>query len=692
MSLARVLHPQTVAIVGVSERSAMADNVIRTLESGVEVYFVHPREESIFGKPVYRSLAELPVSPDCVFTATSAAHVVETVRQAAEVKAGGVVTIAAGFAESGGDGVSLQEQMVAHATAGGVPVIGPNGIGLVDVRRGLSLTMLAPFERRAGGASVVAHSGALIEAMAAAAYRAGGLGFNLMISAGNEPVTDLADYLAYLADDPSTSVILLAYEKIRRPDVFFAAAARARQNGKPIVAIKLGKSERSQRVAASHTGTVTGDSWAYDVAMRQAGILQADDIDDLIDRAQLLERLPRERWSRLDGLAVIGATGGFAQIAGDIAPGLGIDLPELESLQPFLKENIPGVGDVANPLDSTTYPNGVPGLWEKIVRAYEASDEVDALYFANQHEAWDIKFRTKSDGFAEVARESGKPFVLAPLAGEPARWVEEYEDSGVVIGNGITSTLKGLAAMGEFVRGRADARVRPASEVDALERPEGAVVETESGRMLGFAATMTLLASSGLTVAPYALVGADEPVVPPGFEGPYVVKLADVPHRTDVGAVRVGVTADELESSVTALRALAADKGLPSTVAVQAMVAGLGEVFAGVTTTELGPAVAFGLGGIFVEVLGRVGGRLAPLSPDDARELVAEFDDLGVMDGLRGAPAWNKEAVITTLVAVGRLAAAGRDWIDSLDLNPLIVTPAGPVVVDGLLLLQEEGR
>ncbi|MEU9272610.1 acetate--CoA ligase family protein [Streptomyces sp. NPDC048251] len=689
-ALDRLLNPRTVAVVGISDTSKFGSGVRRSLPSDTEFYFVHPKAKEVFGHRVHPDLRALGRPVDAVFSAVGAERTVDVVEQAAEIGAGGVITIAGGFAETGGQGVELQQRMVAAARAGNLPLVGPNGVGVINVARGLDLTMLAPFERRVGGLSAVTHSGAMIEAMASSAWRAGGVGLNLLVSAGNEAVTDLADYLDHFATDPATRVVALALEKIRRPDEFFAAARRCLEAGKPVVALKLGRSERAQRMAASHTGTLTGDAWVYDVAFRQAGIQRATDIDDLVDRVQFLEQLPREQWSPVRGLAVLTVTGGFAQLASDLAEVEKVDVPEVTRLRPFIEENVPG-GTVPNPLDATTFVGAVDGLWEKIVREYASAPEFDTLLFASQHADWDLGRSDLTDRFAQVAADvSAKPFVVAPLAGVGGSWLDEYRARGVAVGNGLRGCLRGLHTMGAVVRTRRDACVRPASEVPAIPRPRARAIDVAEGRMLPFDATMDLLTEAGIPVAPWHLVGADGSVTPP-FDGPYVVKLADVAHRTEIGAVRVGVAAEALEAAVGELRGIAVAHGLPRRVAVQPMLAGHGEAFVGINgDSELGPVVAFGLGGVFVEVMKRVAGRMAPMSEVDAEDLVAEFDDTGVIDGFRGAPAWDRPALTATLVAASRLAAGGRGWIASIDINPLIVGPDGVTAVDGLCLVRED--
>jgi acyl-CoA synthetase (NDP forming) len=291
--------------------------------------------------------------------------------------------------------------------------------------------------------------------------------------------------------------------------------------------------------------------------------------------------------------------------------------------------------------------------------------------------------------YADFIKKLEIPGVISPLAGHGGRWLEDLRgDNEVGVGNGLRGSLRGLSTMARFMRSRKDARVTPVSDVEEQPRPAAVPVESEIGPILSFADTMALLTSAGVPTARFHVIGSDESVRVP-FPGPYVVKLADVAHRSDHDAVRLGVDEKELQHTVDELRSLASREHLPRAVAVQEMVAGRGEAFIGVRgSSELGPVLAFGLGGIFVEILKRVSGRMAPLSPADASELVAEFDDLGVLDGVRGQGAWDRAQLEGILVSVGQLAAAGRSWIDTIDINPLMQGPEGLVAVDGLVVLR----
>lgn len=690
-SLRRVLQPKSVAVVGASDSSTLSQTVASVFETDLEAYVVNPKHSTVFGQTTFPSLSAIGKPVDVVFSLMAAANTAALAEEAADLDVGGMVVVASGFAEVGGEGATLQHRLRAAALRGGFPVVGPNGVGYIDITRHCEMTFLPRFDRRAGGLSVVAHSGALLEAVAASSVRVGGVGLSMLISAGNEAVTDMADYLDFLVEHPDTKVIALALEKIRRPDAFFAAAARARRAGKPIIALKLGRTNRGRVMTQSHTGTVTGDAWVYDVAFRQAGIATAKDVDELVDRVQFLEQLPREKWTALYGLGVLTGTGGFATMTADLSQEEAIDIPDPPDLREWVQGLIPSLA-CSNPLDATGVILSNLDIWKQIVTTYSAHPELDALIFLSQFAAWDTRNRRFSDCLAEASRKSSKPFLLSPLAGQAGQWMEEYRNEyGIALGNGLRGTVRGLQTMAGFMRTREDAAVQTPRSEPGLERPAGPLVDSEGEWMLPFESAMRLLVSAGIPAAPFHLVGPDEDPDVPEFGGPYIAKLADVAHRTEHGAVLKGVTAAGLGEAVETLRKIAAREGLSDAVVLQPQLVGHGEAFIGLTgATELGPMVAFGLGGVFVEVLNRVSGRLAPFGPADAIELLAEFDDLGVIDGLRGLQPWDRDQLVVTLCNAGRLIAGGRSWIRSMDLNPLIVTDRGLVAVDCVCLVTSD--
>jgi acetate---CoA ligase (ADP-forming) len=689
--LDRLLRPATIAFVGLSDNSYFCRTVRPTLDGDAEIFMVNPRYDTVMGQPTLPSLADIGRPVDAVLSCMSAERTTELVEETVGLDVGGVVLIANGFAEIGGAGEALQARLAAAARAAGVAAIGPNGLGFVNVPHRVSLTIASHHKRRPGGMSIVSHSGAMLSGAAMAAWSYPDSGLNVLVSAGNEAVTDLADYVDHFVTDPETTAIGLILEKIRRPAEFFAAVDRATAAGKPVVVLKLARTEQSRQMAASHTGALTGDAWVYDAALRQAGVALAYDVEELIDRLALFDQLPPERWTSVSALGVVTRTGGFASLCADLAAAEGVPIAPLEDYKPWLAERVPGV-TVPNPLDAASFG---AATWAEIIDKYVTDPDLDAIFMIQPTSDEDVVYR---DGvalspvldYAEAAARVAKPCVIANCSGVPGDWIEGYLNGTLVRGRGLRPSLRGLATMGAFVRHRA-ALTPVAVAGPPLPRPS-----TEpAGLMLPFGATMELLAGQGIPVAPYYLVGpdADAGRVRPPFAGPYAVKLADVAHRTEHDAVRLRVGADGLADAIAELRFIADRDELAASVAIQPMLEVSGEALLGIQgESELGPLVVLGLGGVFVEVLNRVSGRMAPFTTEVARELIEEFADLKVMHGFRGRPGWDLDALAGILVAAGQLAARGREWIATLDINPLIYGPDGFHAVDALLLLRLAGQ
>lgn len=684
--LARALRPKSVAVVGLRDGSPFVPYFEPTFRSDAHVYFVNPKHDTVMGRPTVPTLSDVQGPIDVVFCVTSAPIAVTVVEEAARLDVGGVVLVSSGYAEAGPEGIELQRRLAAAAETSGMAIIGPNGLGYVNVPQRISLTIASDHRRRPGGISVVSQSGALLTGVALAAWDRSNIGLNTIISAGNEAATDLADYVDYFVDDPDTSAIGLVIEKIRRPEAFFAAARRALAAGKPIVALKLARSSRTQEMAASHTGALTGDAWVYDVAFEQLGIGIALDVEDLVDRLAILEQVEDKFRVPINGVGIVTSTGGYASLTMDLAVAEGIDVPALDDLKPWVEELIPGTR-VPNPLDTT--PMGLRH-WEKILDRFSHSPEVDALVFVHPlaDEDEGASGHRLLQQFVDAAERVGKPFVVSNCAGPLGSWAQEIVDASpaVASGRGPRATLRGLRTLGHYARSR---HAVQAGHVEAADPPGAEPIAQPEGAMLPFAAAMNLLSEHGIPTAQFHLIEPGAEVTVPAFEGPYVVKLADVAHRTEHGAVELQVTAENLSASIDRMRAIAERDELSPLVAVQPMTQFRGEAFLGIHDSELGPMIVLGLGGVFVEVLKRISGRMAPITREQAEELIAEFEDLKVMHGFRGQPAWDLDNLADILVGAGCLADSARSWLASVDVNPLLVTAEGFVAVDALCLVKD---
>jgi acyl-CoA synthetase (NDP forming) len=694
--LARMLAPRTVAVVGANEQLGMSNNsVIPMIDAGRQVALVNPRRDTLYGRAVHPDLAsavaEIGGPIDAILSLVNAERSLDVVEEAASLGCGGVVVAAAGFVEAGDAGADLQARLLDIAARSDIAVVGPNCAGFKNVPMGANLftggRLDLPVAGRdtVGGVSIVSQSGFLVRsAFAAAKERA--LGVSIAVSSGNEAICDLADHVAVLAGDARTSVICLVIETVRRPDEFFASVAMARAAGKPVIALKLGRSDRARRIMQSHTGAIADESWVYDLAFREYGIIGARDIDDLLDRAQLFAQIPVERHRRIGRIGMITTSGGVAALATDLVDepthGYDADLPPLPEIESWVRERVPG--DTVNPLDLTGFVMTKAELMEEVFDRYASA--VDALvlgwWTGEADEGWST---TLLGPFSNAARRAGIPFVVSPVeATGVGGWVSDWRKHGLVFARGVESVYRAVDAMNRFVghRPRVDPHVVPAS---TGETPT--LVDGDAGPMLSFADAMDLLTSAGITVAPWVVLdgdAADHPHVD-ALGDRLVVKLADVAHRTEVDGVRVGVERSALADTVAELRAIAVAHDVPGTIAVQSMVNGHAEAFAGLQTgSGLGSIALLGLGGVLVEVLRQVSGRFLPIDGAGARSLAEEV--AGAVAGLRGQRPWPVDELSAIVAGLDQLWREHGNWIESIDLNPLIVTSDGVIAVDALVV------
>ena len=688
--LRQLLAPQSIAVVGASESSPMARNIVLPLlAAGRDVHLVHPRHAQLFDHPTHNSLAAIGRPVDAVVSLVNADATVDVVRQASELGCAGMVAIAGGFGESGAQGQALQHNLIQASDRGQLAVIGPNCAGFMNVVQDTWLFTGARLPVARGGIAVVSQSGFFTRAAFAAGLERR-LGFSYGISCGNEAVCDLADYLDFLADDDATRVICLVIEKIRDAPRFFDAVRRTRAHNKPVIALKLGRSERGRAISQSHTGAIADDAWIYDVALRQAGILGARDIDDMLDQTQLFEQLDTSRWKPMPRAAVVTTSGGVAAYAADLFGDEQVALPVPDAVQDWVRAHIPEAG-IANPIDMTGFVVGKAETTGAMFDCYaQAFDAVVLTWWTGEHdEHWATRL---TDPFVAAAqRNPGTVMALtAAHAGNFGDWAVALRERGVIAARGLQSVARALRAMDRHMEARAiDTLSSPAATV--CPRPAATPILTPEGLLLPFDATMLLLRSVGLSVAAYVLLDAKDPV-PASFHtlgAAVVVKLANVAHRTEHGAVEVGVPAHGVAAAVERMRAIAQRDGLDPQVAVQALAHGSGELFVGIKgTSDLGPVLVCGLGGVFVELMKSVAGHVLPISALDADGLLDAVAGNSFLAGFRGQSPWDRQALRSLLQGVAQVGLGSQDWLAALDLNPVICSAQGCTVVDAVVLLR----
>lgn len=705
--LERLLAPRSVAVVGASDDpTRIGGRPVAYLKAGGfagPVYPVNPRRETVQGLPAYPSLAALPQPVDVALLALPAAATLAAVEACAAAGAGACVVFSSDFAETGPEGAALQRRLAETARAGGVRLLGPNCLGLFDTESGFYGTFTTTLDRgvpASGSLSIVSQSGAFGSHLYFLA-RELGLGLRRWITTGNEADVSVAECLLHLADDPGTETILAYVEGVGDGALLVEALERARAAGKPVIFIKVGRSEVGAEAASSHTAALAGSDAIFDSVLRRCGAWRAQSIEAAMDLAYALSfrRLPRGR-----RLALVTISGGVGVLMADAAQDLGLAVPALaDETQASLKRLLPFAG-TRNPVDITAQAFNDLGLFranlEVILEATApaAGQQGGAAAGEAQVDAV-LAFFTSVPGSAALRgpvmealaalreRRPEAPLLLSMLV--PADMRADCEALGLPVFADPARALAAILALAHF----AEALGRPPAPRPApppVARPPGALGEHEAKRLLaeaGVAAAEERLARSAAeAVATFEALGG----------GPVVLKLAspDIAHKTEIGGVLLDLRdARAVAEGYDLLLARAAEKApqarLDGVLVARQLSGGL-ECIAGVQRDPVfGPVVMLGLGGVFAEILHDVTFRPAPLEEAEALAMIGELRGAALFDGPRGTPPLDKTALARALTALSRLAAAA-DWIESIEINPLLVLPEGVAALDALVVPRGE--
>jgi acyl-CoA synthetase (NDP forming) len=698
------LNPRSVALVGATERSlwsAVLVNNFRECGYQGDVHLVHPRNAEAFGQRCYPDLQSVPGEVDHAYVMTGTAAASDVIEDCGRRGVRNVTMLTAGFRETGPEGAELEARLVARCHELGIRLQGPNCLGFVnyhDCVPAYGLTLAPPLEP--GGIALLSQSGAMLLQF----HRMGmarGIGLAHTVSIGNEAMLDAAAFFDELLERPEVRVLGAMLEGIRSPERFLAVADRALDAGKPVVVYKIGGGEVTSRSIAAHTGSLAGADAVVDAAFRQHGIVRVHSLEELVETCGMLAG---RGWPRGPRTAVITTSGGACGIISDLSHGTNVEMPDFApETRRRLAELLPVFGTPQNPLDTTGVIVDQPGLLGACIDAVAAEGGYDALLIgADAPRDPGPNPVLAEQRFAVLSEAIGRAPVFSAVAGssgvDPSPYGRELmKRHGLHLASGLTLAVRALHhAIGY---GRARGRVRPRPAASGPRRPpsiadawSGIVPELEAKR---------LLAEYGIHAPVERLVASPEEAASAaaaiGF--PVVVKVQspDVPHRSDVGGVRTGrrdagevrAAAEGVLASVRAHRPDARIDGLLVAQQVEPVV----ELIAGVKVDEVfGPVVVAGAGGIFVEVLGDVALRLPPLDAEEARTMLEELRVAPLLHGARGLPQADVEAAADVLVRLGELALDLGSRLRELDVNPLLVLPAGrgAVAADALVVLKEE--
>ncbi|HZR59708.1 MAG TPA: acetate--CoA ligase family protein [Xanthobacteraceae bacterium] len=702
MPIEPLVKPRSVAIVGATDRGGPGRAVMESLGAigfTGPIYPVNPKYKTVLNIACYPSLMELPEAPDIVVFSIRNPLIPEQMRLAVKRGARAAVIYDSGFAETGADGARLQEEIAGLAREAGMPVCGPNCMGILNPPARVTTYKQNIMDPPAivGNVGIVSQSGSVCIALLSDLRR---FGVSLSVSAGNEAVTRTVDYLEYLIDDPNTKAIATFTETVREPERYVAALDRAADAGKPVVVIKVGRSERTQRAITSHTGGLAGSSRVFSELLRAHRAIEVSDLDEM---TEVLAVCQGRRWPRGRGISVITGSGGLSELIQDNATALGLDLPPLSPAERAEAERVIGrISGDGNPFDAWgngDYATNLPHAMAVV----DASERIDAICYCSDTSNDPVighpgRVLENVAMLTAAAQKSAKPYyLLSTRSGVMNRkQVDAMREAGLVV---IGGTRQGLAAL--------DRMGRWAAASKALRKPGAkpqltlADHEFAGRRTINEFDAKRLLAAYGIPVArELRVITASEAAQAAEKLGyPVVLKVVSdaIAHKTELGLVAVNLkNADELAAAFTRLnKAVASLDPYPADVAylVQEFVADGVEVFAGVSRDpDFGLTLAFGLGGIAIEALKDFSLRMLPLRDGDAEAMIAETRGAALLGPLRGREAADTQGLAECLYALGEFAWGNAARIAEIDLNPIKVLPGrgGCVVVDALIVTRPD--
>lgn len=670
-----IFRPKSVAVIGASTVAGklghdILDNLMRAGFAG-PIYPINPKADAVLGLPAYKQIGDTPTPPELAVVVIPAKAVVGAIEQCGQAGVKAAIVITGGFAEAGVEGERLQEELAQTARRYGVRLIGPNCQGVNNPHHKLCASW--PLLTTPGGMAFISQSGTVGAALMDWASQ-DHLGVSVFVSLGNRADIDEADAIEYFNEDPHTKVIALYIEGVKRPIYFLDALAAAT---KPIVILKAGRTEQGRLAAESHTKSMAGSDAVYDAIFRRYKVHRAETVAELYDFAKILAYYPKPRGKKL---LTITSSGGAAILAIDAAEKLGFQVPPPSpELKKKLREIVPPHCAVGNPVDLTGDVMSDPGLYIRVMAA--ARQEYDNLV---------LIFGDPIPDASQVVTP-GHPELVIFMGGADVERQEVplMHQRGVPV---FPTPERALSALSQFFRF--------ASAPPRVEMAEVTPPAAPNLTLLSAGEAAALLAKHGIPVAACPLATtADEAVqLAAQFGGPVALKIAspDLPHKSDIGGVRLHLTSpeeirEEAEDLVKTALIHAPQARLDGiTVSPMAKPGGL-EVILGVfTDPQYGATLMFGLGGIFTEIYRDVQFCLLPARDEEYLQLIRSIKGYPLLAGVRGQAPKDQEALVFVMRGLARLVNANPQ-IDQIELNPLLVYERGVFAVDARIYSRVSG-
>ena len=686
MNLNKLLKPTSVAVIlliAIKPQHVVTpcQQVFHYVEDRSHVYFIHPKRDSVFGVPCYKSISDVPENVDLMVICTSQKTVIPLLQEGAKKGVGGAVVFASGYGEVGtAEGKQNEAELIAAAKELNIAVMGPNCAGFVNyIDNVQAFAFISAKRDRKGSVGVVSQSGQLCLSM----MDDPGMRFSYNISAGNGKIVQMEDYMDFLVDDEDTKVVSIYIEGVKNADKFAAVLKKAAEKRKPVVILKAGRSAKGGAIAASHTGSLSGSDASFDAVLKKFGAIRVDDLEELIAMSLMLSTM--KRMPEKATFASMNLSGGETGICADVGSLNGIEYPDFtEETLKKLKEQLPSYASPNNPLDMTASLSYDADLYAGALRTVMDDPNIGMVLigYTLLLEIADPCIHYMYKGIEKVVQEKGgncKPIAMIPFAENTRN--PEYQEKLFQIGVPVLPppvyAFKLLRHLADFIAYEPETKTLELAVGHPKSEETQALSEHESKQELKV---------YGVLVPDEVIVTSKEEAAQftKNHPDPLVMKVesADILHKSDVGGVKLNVCGpeaaekayEEIMESVTAKRPDAHINGI---LTVPMLDAGV-EIIIGVNNDpQFGPMIMVGMGGVFVEVFKDVALYPAPLKEEEALEMLKSLKSFKLLNGYRGTEKCDIKALCQTIVAISNYAQANKDVLKELDINPLFVYPEG---------------
>lgn len=690
MDIRKLLKPNKIAVVGASEKTGFGSDTCRNVMAYMDpdkYYFISPTRESVFGVPCYKRMADLPEQVDLMVICTPKATINGILEEGAAAGAGAAVVFASGYGEVDEQGRKDEEALIALCRKLDLAIMGPNCGGFINtVDKIYPFAFVSEQRDRTGGIGLVSQSGQFVLSMMDSRTP----GFSYGISSGNSKVVTMEDYLEFLVDDPDTRVVALYLEGVNDPERFIRALKRAAEIRKPVVIQKVGRSEKGQQVAASHTGSMAGSDRVYDALFEKLGVIRVDDLQELMSTAQslsVLKKLPKGR-----GLTSANLSGGETGIVADTAHLAGLEFPDYAAQTvEKLTSMLPSYAHVSNPLDMTATlaynEDALTEAYGTIMK--DPSVNLMLIGFTLLEEIVDPCVDYVSNAIERLAKEAWSvPVLIQPFVENTrnAKYAKRFADLGVPILPPPVYAFKVIKHILDFATYDASTKDLNLCLPKGNRPKREPLGEVASKRMICDrveCGKFGVATSKDEAARLFESLGLEKAVVK--------IESPDILHKSDAGCVLLGIqspgeAADAFEKVIANAKAYDATARIDGAQIAEMMKPGTELIIGVKTDPQFGPCVLCGLGGIYVEVFKDTALGVAPLSKQEAMDMVNSLASSVLLEGYRGGPPLDKQAFAEALVDISHFACEHADDMAELDINPVFLYEKGLAAVDALFI------